>query len=303
MSDEQLIKRRVINKMIEKYLSRHRQMRYTSEYDVDAFLNVCKDKNRLKHKQPDSINVKSNLDKDSFKDMQVFRFNFGHHVQKKILYIPGGFYALQPSVFHWRFMDKLAYNTLHDIVMPIYPKLPDFHYQETYDAIKALYFDLVDQVGADNIIIMGDSSGGTMALSLTQQLMKENKPLPHKLYLISPWLDATMANPAITESLQDRDPVVSRFGIQSLSSRFGKGLKLDDPILSPLNGQFEGLPPIYLFAGSEEINLPDYKKLQDICMDLNQSFQYYEYPKMIHSFPLYPITDSRKVIKQIKKTL
>ncbi len=56
-----------------------------------------------KHKQPSTLNVKANLEKLSLDDMQVFRFNFRHQIDKKILYIHGGFNALQPSPFHWNY--------------------------------------------------------------------------------------------------------------------------------------------------------------------------------------------------------
>ena len=57
--------------------------------------------------------------------MQVFRFNFRHEKNQKILYLHGGYNALQPSPFHWRLLDKLTLNTLHEVVLPIYPKLAE----------------------------------------------------------------------------------------------------------------------------------------------------------------------------------
>lgn len=55
--------------------------------------------------------------------MQVFRFNFRHEKNQKILYLHGGYNTLQPSPFHWRLLDKLTLNTLHEVVLPIYPKV------------------------------------------------------------------------------------------------------------------------------------------------------------------------------------
>lgn len=34
-----------------------------------------------------------------------------------------------------------------------------------------------------------------------------------------------------------------------------------------------------------------------------QPVQFFEYPKMFHDFPLFPIHESHKVIKQITKTI
>lgn len=68
--------------------------------------------------------------------MQVFRFNFRHEAKHKILYLHGGYNTLQPSPFHWRLLDKLALNTLNEVVLPIYPKAPEYHLEDTYQAIK-----------------------------------------------------------------------------------------------------------------------------------------------------------------------
>ena len=73
---------------------------------------------------------------------------------QKILYLHGGYNTLQPSPFHWRLLDKLTLNTLHEVVLPIYPKSPDYHYLETFKAIRDVYNQLVEEVGA-NIVMMG----------------------------------------------------------------------------------------------------------------------------------------------------
>ena len=57
--------------------------------------------------------------------------------------------------FYWRLLDKLTLNTLHEVVLPIYPKSPDYHYLETFKAIRDVYNQLVEEVGANNIVMMG----------------------------------------------------------------------------------------------------------------------------------------------------
>ena len=39
--------------------------------------------------------------------------------------------------------------------LPIYPKSPDYHYLETFKAIRDVYNQLVEEVGANNIVMMG----------------------------------------------------------------------------------------------------------------------------------------------------
>ncbi len=87
--------------------------------------------NRKKHKQPSTLNVKANLEKLSLDDMQVF--NFRHQIDKKILYIHGGFNALQPSPFHWRLLHRITLkHIILGLVPPIYPKTPEFHIDDTF---------------------------------------------------------------------------------------------------------------------------------------------------------------------------
>ena len=51
-------------------------------------------------------------------------------------------------------------------------KAPEFHIDDTFKAIQAVYEQLVDEVGAENIVV-GDGTGGALALSFVQSLIKQ----------------------------------------------------------------------------------------------------------------------------------
>ena len=57
-------------------------------------------------------------------------------------------------------MDKLALSTLYEVVLPIYPKAPEHHIQDTFKAIDGIYQSLLEEVDAKHIVIMGDGTGG-----------------------------------------------------------------------------------------------------------------------------------------------
>ena len=67
--------------------------------------------------------------------------------------------------------------------------------------------------------------------------------------------------------------------------------------------QFVVLPPVYMFGGTSEIFYPDMRKLADYFEAEQQPIHFYEYKDMVTAFPLYPIVESRKVLKQIRKTI
>ncbi|BGE81701.1 alpha/beta hydrolase fold domain-containing protein [Staphylococcus petrasii] len=293
----------MVNRIINKYLLHNRSILFDNEAAFDQFMERRKDANQAKHKQPSTLNVKANLDKLSLGDMQVFRFNFRHETKKKILYIHGGYNTLQPSPFHWRFMDKLVLNTLYEVVLPIYPKTPEYHIEDTFKAINDVYDSLLEEVDAHNIVIMGDGTGGALALSFVQQLIEQQRPVPKKLFLISPMLDATMTNPQITDNLINKDRFVNIDGLQRILNVWSHGDALANPRISPLYGSLEHLPPIVMFGGGREIYYPDIQQLAYKLEEANQDIQFFDYPKMFHDFPLYPIRESHKVIKQITKTI
>ncbi|RNM18124.1 alpha/beta hydrolase fold domain-containing protein [Staphylococcus pasteuri] len=297
------MKNRLMNRVVNKYILHNRSIFFDNDEAVDKFFEKRQIENEKKHKQPSTLNVKANLDKLMLGDMQVFRFNFRHESKRKILYIHGGYNTLQPSPFHWRFLDKLTLSTLHEVVFPIYPKAPDYHINDTQKAVKDVYDQLVSEVGAEHIIVMGDGSGGGLALNLVQSLIEQNEQVPRQLYLISPLLDATLSNKDITDDLLDKDILVSRFGVNEIMKRWADELPLTNSRVSPIYGKIEGLPPVFMFGGGREIINPDMHLFKDTLESVGQDIEFYDYPRMVHDFPLYPIRESHKVVKQITKAL
>ncbi|MFH4904943.1 alpha/beta hydrolase fold domain-containing protein [Staphylococcus cohnii] len=297
------MKSRLITKFVNKYLLPHRSIIFDDQQSFEKFLQKRLTMNEKKHKQPETLNVKSDLEKQMMDDMQVFRFRFRHSQQKKILYIHGGYNILQPSAFHWRFMDKLALSTLNEVILPIYPKAPKYHVEDTYAAIHKVYQQLLTECSNEDIIVMGDGTGGALALSFVQQLKSNNQPLPAKLYLFSPMLDAKLDNENITDDLIDKDVIINIEGLQKIMKVWSGNLPLNDSRLSPINGELFGLPPIYIFGGGREIYLPDMKKLAYMLEDMRQPVQLYTFKKMVNAFALLPIRESHKVVKEIVNTI
>ena len=74
-------------------------------------------------------------------------------------------------------------------VFPVYPKIPDHSYADTFPKLLALYDSLCAQYGPRQITLAGDSSGGGLALGFAYLLSDLGRPQPRQLLLICPWLD------------------------------------------------------------------------------------------------------------------
>lgn len=77
------MKNRMMNRVVNKYILHNRSIFFSNDDEVKHFLEKRSIENSKKHQQPATLNVKSNLDKLTLNDMQVFRFNFRHEKIKR----------------------------------------------------------------------------------------------------------------------------------------------------------------------------------------------------------------------------
>ena len=124
---------------------------------------------------------------------------------KHIFYLHGGAYVQGFNRFHWNFLAELVQRTNCTITAPDYPLAPVYTYKESFDMVLALYKQLFSIINANDLIIMGDSSGGGFALALSQEIRNEKIVQPAQIILLSPWLDISLTNPEI-QHLEPNDP-------------------------------------------------------------------------------------------------
>ncbi|MDD2297358.1 MAG: alpha/beta hydrolase [Sphaerochaetaceae bacterium] len=216
----------------------------------------------------------------------------------RILYLHGGAYVEQPILPHWLFLERINNQCKAIITVPLYPKAPTYTFEEGFTKIVNLYTTLLKTSSARNIVIMGDSAGGGLALALTQHIAKQKLPLPKAAILISPWLDITLRNADITP-LEAKDPMLNRSHLQVIGRSWVGSGDPHDWRVSPINGILEGLPPLTIFVGTHELFLADARKMRLLCKRKGVFLDYQEYPKMNHAFPLFPIPEAKKAQAKI----
>jgi acetyl esterase/lipase len=200
-----------------------------------------------------------------------------------ILYLHGGSYAYDVAPAHWNIVEQLINRTGAATVMPVYPLTPEHDWQPAHAMVTAVYERLVDEVGADNVVIAGNSAGGGFTLALAQQLRDQGRPLPAALVMFSPWLDATLSDPAQIE-LDQRDPMLSIAALRTIGLWWAGDLPATDPRISPLFGSLDGLPPMALFAGTEDLLYPDSRRLVEKAEADSVEITYFEYRNEFHDW-------------------
>jgi acetyl esterase/lipase len=218
--------------------------------------------------------------------------------EKQILYLHGGGYVYEINELHWGFLAKVSKALNCTITVPIYPLLPNHDGKEIFNMLVPIYKNLLSETHHKNIVIMGDSAGGGMCLALAELLKEKQLPQPGNIILISPELDMSFTNPEINQ-VENTDPILALTALTQIGKWYfsEKGPKYY--LASPIYGDFTGLGKISLFAGTNDILYPDAKKFKEIAEKKGIKINYYEYPSMIHVWPLLMFPESKKAREQI----
>ena len=212
-----------------------------------------------------------------------------------VVYLPGGAYTNEVVDQQWAFVAALAARTGVEVHEPIYGLAPHHTASEAVDLVAEVVHGLVAQ--GRSVVLLGDSAGGGLALVAAQQAAPAVRQRVAGLLLIAPWIDLTMANPAV-DAVEPTDPWLTRAGLHPIARSWAGDLALDDPVVSPLFGDLTGLPPVEVWVGTRDITAPDCRELERRMPD-GAAFALHVEDGAIHDYPLLPTPEGRAAIREI----
>jgi acetyl esterase/lipase len=222
---------------------------------------------------------------------------------RRAVYIHGGAWINEISSFHWRLIADFAASTGTEITVPIYPLVPrtEATAENVVGVIADLAASIVARVGGRNVVLLGDSAGGTIALSVAHLLRDRGVPSPRDLVLISPVIDMRFTDPEIYR-IEPSDPWLDVPGPRAAGERWRGDLDITDSRVSPAFGPLAGLGRISLFTGTRDITHADAITLERKAAEEGHPLDVHRAPGMIHVYPLLPIPEgaaAREAIRQV----
>lgn len=218
-----------------------------------------------------------------------------------VLYFHGGSYVDPPLVFHWRFLQHLVKEADVTVYLPLYGRAPQHHCSRTVLHMRKLYSELLDVYDSKDVVIMGDSAGGGLALALCENLVEKGFPVPKQAILLSPWLDVDMTGD-YTES-EKADPILIVDELRYFGQCYRAQLPQGHYMASPIFGLSKKLPKLHVLVGESELFLSDCVKLKQMADDVGADVSLYTYPDMPHVFVMYPIPEAKQGREKVVELL
>ena len=182
------------------------------------------------------------------------------NVAGHIFLLHGGGFELEASL-HCDLMKAMA-DKGYAVTAYNYPLSPENKYQEINKAVYDAYNEFRSIYPEDEIVLMGDSCGTALGLTLLMRLRDEGRAdRPHTGIWPSPAVDMSLDNPDVIEA-EKNDPSLTLEVLRLCSERYAPGEDWKDPLISPLYAEdLNSLGDMYICYSSVELLRPDTERL------------------------------------------
>jgi acetyl esterase/lipase len=223
-----------------------------------------------------------------------------------MLYFHGGGFVKPMFKVHWPLVAAMVKYCGISVTVPLYPVVPESPHAAQDAMADAVWATLAEHHDPAKIILNGDSAGGHMALALALRLARAGGPMPGKLALFAPWLDLTLADPAIA-AVEPHD-VMLKIGTLRECGKLVAGAR--DPAsaeLSPLytpEEELAQLPPTRIWTGRHDLFIIDSRTFVARLRDAGVDAKLYEYEAAPHVFmAITPTREAKDVFALLKAFL
>ncbi len=175
---------------------------------------------------------------------------------KVILFFHGGGYVSGSCTDHRIHVSKFFKKAPLKTLLFEYRLAPEHQYPAAVEDSVTVYQWLLNQgVSASKIVFIGDSAGGGLVLATLLALKDKGISLPAAAAVLSPWTDLTCSGKSYQSNAKK---CLSPEGTWTAFSKHYVGEQDPrQPWISPILGHLQGLPPLYISVGGDEILLDD----------------------------------------------
>lgn len=199
-----------------------------------------------------------------------------------LLYLHGGGYTTGSPATHRALTGHLAAHCDAQIFAADYRLAPEHPFPAGLDDAVAAWRGLRGEgLEPGRVAIAGDSAGGGLAVATALRLRELGEPMPRALVLFSPWVDLSL------EQLTPAPPgevMLTLPWVRECASGYAAGTDCRHPLMSPIEADLSGLPPTLIQVGTDELLLPDSRRLHERMRAAGTPVELSEFPERWHVF-------------------
>lgn len=200
-----------------------------------------------------------------------------------LIYLHGGGFVFGQTPPHLQMGAYLAKKMGARVLMVDYRIAPAHPFPAPLDDCVTAYRWLLKQ-GLQHIVMAGDSAGGNLTITSMMKLRDSGDPLPVAAACLSPVADLTNKH----EPQKDfKDPLLPPKAIKLYNESYVGINDPRNPLISPVFGDWHGLPPLLVHAGEDEILRDDAVRIADLAKAAGVDVRLEIYPRMWHVWQLY----------------
>ena len=202
-----------------------------------------------------------------------------------LLYFHGGGFVYGMTPQHIQMLAYLAQKMCVRVLMVDYRLAPKYPFPAALDDCVMTYRWLLKQgFSASNIVVAGDSAGGNLTITSLMKLRDSGDPLPAAAACLSPVTDF-----AAQRDMQQgfKDPLLPSKAIKFYNTSYIGRNDAHDPLISPVFGDWRGLPPLLIHAGEDEVLRQDAVRSEALAKTAGVDVRLEVYPRMWHVWQIF----------------
>ncbi len=216
--------------------------------------------------------------------------NVPDNSNKVLLYLHGGGFFSGSLNTHRSLAAMISKASGLPVLVPEYRLAPEFKYPTAnLDCLDAYHWLLEQGYKPENIAIGGDSAGGCLTLMTLLTVRDKNMPMPGAAVLLSPLAEAIYFDGESIITRDEADPWFSADNIGKHVTWFAGEKEQRPPILSPINQDLTGLPPMLIQVGDDEVLLSDSVRLAKRAKEAGVEAQLEVWDDMWHVFQSFAV--------------